>query len=138
MMKRTTLLVLVLVAGTTRFAHAQEVPRMVSGRVFDDTTGCPLRGVAVAVQSASAKTVTDANGRYYLKGLPITSFTLQASLVGYVTANSDNIMVSDSAARVDFSLVRALSDLNAKPVVRYPSLKCVLDWKDSGGMYDRR
>ena len=137
-MNRATVVLagLMIVAATA--ASAQDVPRIVSGRVFDDTTGCPLRGVAVAAQGSPAKTVTDANGRYYLKGLPTNPFTLQAALAGYATASNESLVVNDSSARVDFSLLRALTDMSAKPAVRYPSMKCVLDRKDSGGRYDRR
>lgn len=118
-------------------AQAGGIPT-VSGRVFDDTTGCPLRGVALTAVGSTAKTTTDAAGRYHLRALPTAPFTLQAVLAGYVPQSSTNVLVADSAARVDFSLVRAPADTSVKPRVRYPSLQCVLDRKDSGGRYDRR
>jgi hypothetical protein len=138
-MKRFALMTAVLVLGGAGSAAAQGggAP-MVSGRVFDDTTGCPLRGVAISAESSTAKTVTDANGRYYLKGVPTTPFSLQAILAGYAAETTNNVTVSDSAARVDFSLIRAMRDSSMKPRPHYPSMKCVLDAKDSGGRYDQR
>lgn len=137
-MKRLVLMMALLVGwSATASAQGGGAP-MVSGRIFDDTTGCPLRGVSVTAVSSTARTMTDANGRYYLKGVPTTPFTLQAMLAGYVTAGNDNVIVSDSSVRVDFSLLRTVSDTSAKPKPHYPTMKCVLDVKDSGGRYDRR
>ncbi len=136
-MKRL-ILMMALVVGVSATASAQGGSPMVSGRVFDDTTGCPLRGVAISAVSSPAHTMTDANGRYYLKGVPTTPFTLQAMLAGYVMAGTDNVVASDSSVRVDFSLLRAMRDTTMKPKPHYPSMKCVLDVKDSGGRYDRR
>jgi len=138
-MKCLVLLAAALVVGISAPLAAQTggAP-MVSGRVFDDTTGCPLRGVALSAVGATAKTLTDANGRYYLRAVPTTPFTLQAALAGYATQTVAGLLVGDSTARVDFSLLRAMRDTTAKPPVRYPSMQCVLDRKDSGGRYDRR
>jgi hypothetical protein len=138
-MKRLALLAAVLLIGVSPRLGAQSggAP-MVSGRVFDDTTGCPLRGVALTAVGATAKTVTDANGRYYLRAVPAAPFTLQAALAGYATQSVANLLVRDSTARVDFSMLRAVGDTSTRPVVRYPSMRCVLDRKDSGGRYDRR
>jgi hypothetical protein len=49
-----------------------------------------------------------------------------------------DLVVTDSAARADFSLMRGDTVNAVKPKVPYPSMKCVLDRKDSGGRYDRR
>jgi Carboxypeptidase regulatory-like domain len=138
-MKRFALLaVLFLFGGSWRLGAQAGGAPMVSGRVFDDTTGCPLRGVALSAVGATAKTLTDANGRYYLRAVPTAPFTLQAGLAGYATQTVAGLLVGDSTARVDFSLPRDMRDAGAKPPVRYPSMQCVLDRKDSGGRYDRR
>ena len=137
-MKRLLLMLALLMAGVAWSASAQTggLPT-VSGRVFDDTTGCPLRGVSLTAVGSTAKTMTDVHGRYYLKGVPTSPFTLQAWLAGYTAAMSDNLVVRDSTARVDFSLLRTATD-TGKTKPRDPSMKCVLDVKDSGGRYDRR
>ena len=137
-MKWTSFFAIALMAGAVSGAAAQgSTGLMVSGRVFDDTTGCPLRGVVLTAVGATAKTMTDANGRYYLHAVPSSPFALQAMLAGYATQSATNLVVSDTAARVDFSLRRDSSDLNQKPKVRYPSMRCVLDRRDSSEHYDR-
>ena len=136
-MKRIMLLASLIVGAASSVTAQSGGAPMVSGRVFDDTTGCPLRGVSLSAVGSSAKTATDVHGRYYLKGVPTSPFTLQAWLAGYAAATNENLTVHDSGARVDFSLLRAASDTGKLPV-HYPSMKCVLDVKDSGGRYDRR
>ena len=125
-----TILMLAVAAST---AHGQATTgSMVSGRIFDDITSCPLRGAAITAVGSAAHTTTDAQGRYYLRGAPSTPFTLQVSARGYVTQATDNILANDPDARVDFSLERAPSDSTARrPAVRYPVARCVLDRRDS-------
>jgi Carboxypeptidase regulatory-like domain len=118
---------LLLCGGVTMNASAQG---MVSGRVFDDVTGCPLRGVSMTAVGSSARTTADAQGRYYLKGVPGSPFALLAALRGYVTQSVTNLVVADTSTRVDFSLVRADAD-TGRVKTRYPSAKCVLDRRDS-------
>lgn len=130
MLKRVAVLAIVLVGAATAGAAAQGGAPMVSGRVFDDTTGCPLRGATISAVGSPAKTMTDAQGRYYLKGAPSTPFTLQAVLTGYQSQANDNVVAPDSATRVDFSLLRAVESAG-RPRVRYPTMKCVLDRRDS-------
>jgi len=132
-MKRFILLISALSVLAVPAAQAQvaTVPA-VSGRVFDDTTGCPLRGVKLTAIGSSAATLTDINGRYRLRGVPSTPFTLEAALAGYASKSSDGVIAADTTLRVDFSLVRARTD-SGKTRPHYPVATCVLDRKDSGG-----
>lgn len=119
---------LVFAAGT---AHAQA--RVVSGRVFDDTTGCPLAKAQITVAGdKSARAVTNGQGRYTLANAPASPFTLQAWAPGYQAKHTDSVTVTDASARVDFSLLRSGSD-NAK--VHYPAARCHLEPAnaDNGG-----
>src|SRR4051812_32333681 len=104
-----------LLLGGTSLASAQG---MVSGRIFDDPTSCPLRAAVINVVGSPARTMTDAQGRSPLGGFPATAFTLQVALNGYVTATTENVIATDTATRVDFSLERATADAGTKPQVR--------------------
>lgn len=117
-----------LLCGVIPAAQAQGTggATMVSGRVFDDTTGCPLKGVKIAATGASVPVVSDVNGRYRMANPPTMPFSLQAMLPGYQPGRVDSIAATDSTARVDFSLLRAWSD-SAHRTVRYPASKCHLD-----------
>jgi len=133
-MRGRVLLAAALLAGIPSTAQGQRTTTgpMVSGRVFDDITSCPLRGAVLSAVGTSTRTTSDAQGRYYLRGVPGSAFTLQASLNGYATQTSEGVLATDPDTRVDFSLERAPSDSTAKrTAVRYPVAKCVLDRRDS-------
>lgn len=138
MTKRALLLFAGLVLSGTSAAQGQGVTTMVSGRIFDDITSCPLRGVVLTASGSAVRTQTDAQGRYWFKGVPATAFTLQAALPGYQSQSADNVVATDTATRVDFSLERAPTDSSTKVRVRYPTMKCILDRRDSGMVEMRR
>ncbi len=127
-MTRTALLLAGFLTLGMSAAQAQNVPRAVSGRIFDDSTGCPLRGVQV-VAGAGVHVLTDVQGRYRLGNPPSGAFTLSALLRGYRPNNVDSLVVSDSSSRVDFSLLRSPAD-SAKGTV-YPPKTCRLEPRDS-------
>jgi len=109
-------------------AHAQ-VPRAVSGRVFDEITDCPLAGTAIRVVGDSARTTTNVQGRYRLTSVPAGTFMLEATHVGYQASSTLGLTASDSSVRVDFSLVRATGD-SARPGI-YPAKACHLEAMDA-------
>jgi Carboxypeptidase regulatory-like domain len=113
-MMRATLLLIGAMVGGVQLAQAQAVPRTVSGRVFDDTTGCPLGGVQIQAVGGTGHALTNAQGRYRLGALPEGEFVLQAAHGGYQPKQTLTMTVSDSSARVDFSLVRATGDSAAR------------------------
>ena len=128
-MTRSTLLLIGLVAGAAQLGQPQGPPRAVSGRIFDDTTGCPLAGVQVQAVGASGRAATNPQGRYRLTDLPAGDVVVQAVRAGYRTQRSLPTTVTDSSARIDFSLVRATGDSAAHAV--YPRRTCQLEPADS-------
>ncbi|HEY3935394.1 MAG TPA: carboxypeptidase-like regulatory domain-containing protein [Gemmatimonadales bacterium] len=123
-MSRLTILILALAIAVPAIARGQAAPRQVSGRVFDDTTGCPLRGVQIQASNSTMHVLTDANGRYRMANPPATSFSLMAAFRGYQSRQSDTMTVTDDSARVDFSLLRAGGDSSR---VAYPRRACQLE-----------
>ena len=127
-MKRIGLPLVTCLVAIASGARAQQ-PLVVSGRVFDDTTGCPLGNANIHVIGGPAQAMTNTQGRYRLTGLPTTSFVLEATHVGYQPARTLNMMPTDSSARADFSLIRAVGD-SARPQA-YPKARCHLEPRDS-------
>ena len=89
-------------------ARAQE--GTISGTVVDAGAQRPLPGVQVSVQGQVGKgAVTDANGRFHITGVPGTSVTLNARLLGYrpasqvvqVGATNVSIMLSERAVELN-------------------------------------
>lgn len=128
-MNRRILLVAAVLLGTATSLHAQGMVRMVSGRVFDDTTGCPLRGARITAAGSSGAAVSDVKGHYHLVDPPAERFTLMAMLSGYQMRRTDSVLVTDSTSRVDFSLHRLLDSTSVH--ARYPVKQCELEPADS-------
>jgi hypothetical protein len=124
-MTRTTLLLIAVLVGGVQFAEGQAVPRAVSGRVFDDTTGCPLAGVQIQAVGGTGRAVTNTQGRYRLAALPDGDVVVQAAKTGYRPLQTLPLTVSDSAVRADFSLIRATGDSAARAA--YPRKTCQLE-----------
>ena len=54
-----------------------------SGRVIDESTGESLPGANVVLQGTTLGATTDINGEYFIIGVPVGSYTVQASFVGF-------------------------------------------------------
>ncbi len=125
MIRKFVLLVAVTFSATQ--AMAAQGTRVLTGRVFDDTTGCPLRGVTVRPQGSARGAVTDVQGRYRLAGVANGSI-VEAVLRGYSVNQSLPLTADDPDTRVDFSLLRAPGD--SARGVSYPQRKCQLEPPD--------
>jgi Carboxypeptidase regulatory-like domain len=135
-MTRITLLLAGLVVLVASAASGQDAPRAVSGRVFDDSTGCPLKGARLAASTGASDAAvqsaffsTDANGRYRAVNPPAGPFSLRVTLAGYTPQQVDGVTVTDSTARIDFTLFRVYRDGSTQAV--YPKAACRLEPRDS-------
>ena len=127
-MLRTSVLVMVALLGGISVASAQDASRAVSGRVFDDTTGCPVAGVVLQAAGGSSRAMTNTQGRYRLTSLPAGDVVVQATKAGYRTQQSLPTTVSDSSVRIDFSLIRSFGDSSTR--AGYPKKACQLEPPD--------
>jgi len=66
----------------------------ISGLITDAQTGEPVVGVTVMVVGTSLGASTDADGRYQIINVPVGTYTLQFSSVGYGTVEVSNVSVS--------------------------------------------
>ena len=74
--------------------------RMISGTVRAAAGGAPLAGVRLALLDGDVAggTVTDAQGRYALGGLPPGQYTLEASRSGYTSSAPVSVALTSAAA----------------------------------------
>ena len=84
-------LVLLCVAATVSWGATTGA---ISGMVTDAQTGEAVVGVTVMVVGTSLGASTDADGRYTIINVPVGTYTLQFSSVGYGTVEVSNISVS--------------------------------------------
>lgn len=75
--------------------------RTITGRVVDALTGQPLASVAVMVVETRQTTLSDAEGRFRLAGVPGDRVTLRISSLGYRTTT---LAVEPSTANVEVAL----------------------------------
>ncbi len=97
----TLVVMLVMSAG---FANAQTRSR-IQGTVTDAKTGEPLPGVNVFVVGTNLGAVTDLDGKYFVVNVPVGTYDVKASMIGYSPMLVKGVLVSlDRVATVDFAL----------------------------------
>src|SRR5690606_22988485 len=88
------------------------VQQTLSGTVIDANTNTPLSGVTVRVKGGSQSTQTDANGRFFVEGVP-SNVTLIISSVGYnvveiAASNNQTIRLTADDQSLEEVVVTAL------------------------------
>ncbi|SIT75654.1 TonB-dependent receptor [Pontibacter indicus] len=91
---------------------------VITGTVRDANTKEALIGVSVQVVGAQLGTVTNENGAYRIDNIPLGSYTLQSSYIGYQQLSKFNVNVTSGNAQIiNFELVPAASQLGEVEVV---------------------
>jgi len=105
---------LLLVVALSADAGAQT--GAIAGQVTARASGAPLSRASIQVSSPAladtAGTTTDADGLYVINGLPVGTYAVDVTFVGYRAATSRNVDVDgDQTATVDFQLTSAPIEL---------------------------
>jgi len=96
---------------------AQSVGEL-SGTITDDNTGNPIEVATVVLTSSSGNqfpTITDETGFYTLKPIPIGTYKLTVSSIGYYLVTKQNIEINEG--QIVFQDVKLTSKLYQMPVV---------------------
>ncbi len=110
--------ILTLVVGV-EFASAQSRSR-IEGTVKDAKTGEVLPGANVLIVGTSLGAVTDLNGHFIVVNVPVGTYDVKASMVGYTSELVKSVLVSvERVATVDFLLEPAT--IHAKELVGLPT-----------------
>ena len=103
MLRKWGALVLVLLAMPA-LAFAQNTGKL-AGRVIDGSTGDGLPGATVVIEGTTLGTATDVDGNYFILGVPVGTYNVQASFVGFQTTTETGVEVSSGYTReIDFTL----------------------------------
>lgn len=98
------ILLILLFYSTTSDLFAQSRSRII-GTVKDSQTKETLIGVSVVVKTTYLGASTDINGKFFIVNVPVGTFDLQVSMIGYKTQQLKNIMVSaDRVTTLEISL----------------------------------
>ena len=110
------MLLLVLLIGRPPSAQAQEQQGptgQLSGRVIDDETDKPLEGATVALWQETANdstlvngVVTGPDGRFSFNNMPVESYTLRISFVGYADRRFPDTRPKQGAEAADLGTIR--------------------------------
>jgi TonB-linked SusC/RagA family outer membrane protein len=87
----------------------------IKGRIIDDQTGAALPSANVFLEKTSFSAASDERGDYALPKVPVGTYVIVASLIGYQQARQTVTVVSDEAIIVNLRLKP--SDLALNPVV---------------------
>ncbi len=82
----------------------QRTDANISGHVIDTETGKHMPHVSITIKGTTISILTDATGHYYLKNLPLGSFTIVASFMGYGNSEIPISLVKGKTIEVDFDL----------------------------------
>lgn len=94
-----TLLLLLLIVSTLQ---SQTRSRII-GTVTDGETGEPLFGANVVVKTTYLGAATDIEGKYFIVNVPVGTYEVQASLIGFKKQIITDVMVSaDRVTKLDF------------------------------------
>jgi len=83
-----------------------QVMKQIDGFVYDDSTGTPLSGVEVVISELNEGTVTDANGRFVLKGINSGTFEIVFSHIGYRKKSVFVTVLPDRTVTLNIGLKR--------------------------------
>ncbi|WP_018477684.1 TonB-dependent receptor [Pontibacter roseus] len=91
---------------------------IITGTVRDRNTQEPLIGVSVQLVGAQLGTVSNESGAFRIDNIPVGSYTVQSSYVGYETLSKFNINVTAGNVQIlNFELAPAASQLQQVEVV---------------------
>jgi len=112
-------------------AWAQE--GTVAGTITDQD-GQPLPGASVRVAGTSIGSAADTSGSYRVTGVPTGEQTLEASFVGYETAQRTIEVSAGETVRVDFQLQRGAAQLEEVQVTGYQTADQAAETAASGNV----
>jgi hypothetical protein len=106
--------------------YGQQMTRaIVRGQVVDDSTGAPIRLANVFVVSTKIGTATDREGRFELTNVPLGTWEIVASIVGYEPAIKNVRLAESNAVQVAFRLKPRAVQMSGVEVVE----KDPAEWK---------
>jgi outer membrane receptor protein involved in Fe transport len=84
--------------------EAQTKSRII-GRVIDEQTGEPLFGANVVIRDTYLGAATDIDGKFFIVNVPVGTYDIQISMIGYGTQIIENVVVSaDRVTNLEIAL----------------------------------
>lgn len=96
---------------------AQASAGAIVGRVVADSTGNPVVGAVISLDSAAAAAQTNATGHYRVSGVMPGSHTVSVRRVGYATVSKEVSVTAGATSQLDFRLSVNPATLGAVTVI---------------------
>ena len=90
-------------------------PAQVLGRVLDATTGAPVAGAIVSIDTARAAVRTDSAGKFQLQSVPLGNQTVSVRALGFQAAQHRVAVAQSDSVQLAFALQK--SGVELQPVV---------------------
>jgi outer membrane receptor for ferrienterochelin and colicin len=101
-MKKTALFVIIILSNQL---FAQNPIGGIYGRVFDFITKQPIPFANVVIMETNFGSATDANGYFKIDNIPVNTYQVRASVVGYNTqTKTDVVLLTSKPTEVNFEL----------------------------------
>lgn len=94
--------------------YSQNITQAVRGKVFDHSTNETLPGATIVVLNTNPiiGTISDVDGNFILKNVPVGRQNIQISMVGYTTYIENELMISTGKEKVlEISLQTSIQEL---------------------------
>ena len=96
---------LLIIVFFSSAVFAQQTPQVtLKGKVLDDSTSTPLSNVNVYIANTTLGANTDADGRFEIRNVPLGSYEIVASLLGYSVYSSRVVMKAAGMRSIDIRL----------------------------------
>jgi outer membrane receptor protein involved in Fe transport len=84
----------------------------IAGMVKDKDTGEPLPGVNILIKGTTMGAATNPQGEYFITNVPVGTYILLGTMLGYVPVEFENVKVSvDLTTTIDFELTTQAIEL---------------------------
>lgn len=104
---------LALVMGARSTLHAQGQTGTIIGRVTDAATGAPVSSVNVVIAGTQLGGLTNDDGRYTLRNVPMGAVTLVVNRIGYEAKRVPVTVVANQSTSANVTLTQAPFSLSA-------------------------
>lgn len=82
-------------------------PAQVLGRVLDATTGAPVAGAIVSIDTARVSVRTDSAGKFQLQSVPLGNQTVRVRAIGFQSAQHPVAVVPSDSVQLAFALQKS-------------------------------
>jgi len=92
-MKQIIFLLILVLTSSIIYGQNKPITGTIKGKVVDSRELFPLIGVTVTIKDKNGGTYTDNEGKFELKNLPVGSYSLILSYIGYEKSTRTDIIV---------------------------------------------